>query len=159
MFQYRVTKYDPRFRDASGAYMRDDWTSIDDIGRSFGGSVLTDEEYQRVENAYVEVAIAFLREAGVNTLTAIGVENGGASPFAPLEGTALTGANLADVIRRVLRAEFWCRLEGDNCFVHIGYDYYMYVGVPISDELSRAMARELGLFVEPFVSPYYKRPG
>jgi len=35
--EYRVTKYDPAWRDASGAYIVDEWTSVTDIGRAFGG--------------------------------------------------------------------------------------------------------------------------
>jgi hypothetical protein len=50
MFEYRVTKYDPAHRAASGAY-RDEWTSFSDIGRSFGGVILTVEQYQRIEDA------------------------------------------------------------------------------------------------------------
>jgi nucleoside-triphosphatase len=53
VFEYRVTKYDPAFRDRAGRYLREEWTSVGDIGRSFGGVVLTREEYRRVEVAHV----------------------------------------------------------------------------------------------------------
>lgn len=36
---------------------RDEWTAASDIGRSFGGVILTAEEYRRVEDAYVAVAL------------------------------------------------------------------------------------------------------
>lgn len=35
--QFRVTKYDPSLRAEGGAYFGDDWTSINDIGRTFRG--------------------------------------------------------------------------------------------------------------------------
>jgi hypothetical protein len=35
------------------------------IGQSFGGVVLTEQEYKRVENAHVKVALAFLGESGI----------------------------------------------------------------------------------------------
>lgn len=130
MFEYRVTKYDPAFHDRAGRYLREEWTSISDIGRSFGGIVLTRKEYLRVEDAHVETALAFLREAGCGSLVAVGVENHGGCPSAPAKGDRLAGPQLGEAIHRLLRAEFWCRLEGDGCFVHVGYDYYLYVGVP-----------------------------
>lgn len=64
MFVFRVTKYDPAHRDRHGAYTRDDWISVSDIGRAFAGVVLTETEYRRVEDAYTTAAVAFLREAG-----------------------------------------------------------------------------------------------
>ena len=45
MVEYRVTKYNPASRDASGAYVADGWTSVTDIGGAFGGVVLTENEY------------------------------------------------------------------------------------------------------------------
>lgn len=65
MFEYRITKYDPALRSASGAYARKEWTSRSDIGCSFEGVVLTLAAYQRVEDAYVDVALAFLMESGI----------------------------------------------------------------------------------------------
>ena len=157
MLEYRVTKYDPALRDASGAYTRDEWTSVSDIGQSFGGVVLIRDEYHRGENGYVSTALAFLREAGVSTLTVTGLENSGRVPLAFGEGSALPSEQLGEVIRRVLREEFWCRLEGPEAFVHLGYDYYMYVGVSRPCPASEQLARSLGLFVEPFYSPYSER--
>ena len=61
---------------------------------------------------------------------------------------------IGEVVRRVLREEFWCRLEGAGAFIHVGYDYYMYVGIPQACPSAEALASQLGLFVEPFRSPY-----
>ena len=41
-------------------YTGDDWTSVTQIGQSFGGVTLTEREYKRVEHAYVNAALAFL---------------------------------------------------------------------------------------------------
>jgi hypothetical protein len=156
VYQYRVTKYDPRFRDASGAFLRDDWTSFDDIGSAFGGTVLTPEEYRRVESVYTEAALAFLREAGCASVRCVTVENHAADPTAPEEGTSVGVEELPPLIRAVLRSEWWCRFEGPGAFLHFGYDYYVYVGVPIPCAQSCVRAHESGLFVEPFVSPYHR---
>ena len=148
MLDHRITKYDPALRDPHGAYTRDEWTAFSDIGRAFGGVVLTPDAYRRVEDAYVTVALAFLREAGVASLAVAGIEDRGAGPLPFGEGSVLGLEALDDAIRRVLREEVWCQFEGADAFVHLGYDYYMYVGVPGPCPASRALAGRLGLFVE-----------
>jgi hypothetical protein len=154
VFEFRVTKYDPAHRDAGGAYTRDEWTAVSDVGRAFAGVVLTEVEYQRVEDAYATAAVAFMREAGVLSLTVSGLENPAGLPLPFADGAVLDLCNAVVVIRRVLRGEFWCRLEGEGGFVHLGYDYYMYVGVPQRCPGAEVLAGQLGLFVEPFRSPY-----
>jgi hypothetical protein len=156
--EYRVTKYNPRFRTSSGAYTRDEWISFDDIGRSFDGAELTRDEYQRVEDAYVATAVGFLREAGVRQLVVRGLENSDRLPLPLGEGGALTVEQIPDMLRRLLRAEFWCRLEAADAFIHVGYDYYMYVGVPHPCPAARRQAEDRGLYVEEFVSPYHGDP-
>lgn len=154
VFEFRVTKYDPAHRDRRGAYTRDKWTAASDIGRAFGGAVLTKPEYQRVEDAYATAAVAFMREAGVFSLAVAGLENYGAVPLPFAEDSALGLAEVGEIVRRVLREEFWCRLEAASAFIHFGYDYYMYVGVSVACPDAVALARRLGLFPEPFRSPY-----
>jgi hypothetical protein len=153
VLEYRVTKYNPAFRDSSGAYTRDEWTAASDVGRSFGGLVLTPEEYQKVEDAYVAVALSFLRESGQSSLAVGGLEDRG-YPIEFREGSVLGWEQLGPVIRSVLREEFWCLLEGQAGYLHFGRDYYMYVGVPYPCPGSQELARRLGLFVEEYPSPY-----
>jgi hypothetical protein len=152
--EYRVTKYNPAFRDSKGAYAKDEWTSFKDVGQSFAGIVLAREEYERTEQAYVSTALTFLREAGLTTLNIEGLENSQANRLAYQEATVLSIEQAADVITRVLREEFWCRLQNAHGFVHIGWDYYMYIGVPRLCPSAEARANELGLYVEEFASPY-----
>ena len=154
MFEFRVTKYDPVHRDHTGAYTRDEWISVSEIGQAFDGVVLTEAEYQRVEDAYVVAAVAFLREAGVSSLTITGLENHASVPLPFAEGSQLGLVEVGEVVRRMLPDEFWCRLEGAASFVHVGYDYYMYVGVPVASPGAERLAQQLGLFVESFRSPY-----
>lgn len=159
MKEYRITKYDPSFRDYAGAYTRDEWISVRDSGRSFAGVMLTLEEYERVEGAYVEVAMAFLREAGVSALRVEGLENQRGHVLNFREGSLLPLERVGDVLRRILREEFWSRLQGVGGFVHIGWDFYMYVGVRCPCPAARAQATELGLYVEKFSSPYNEISG
>jgi hypothetical protein len=156
VLEYRVTKYDPAHRAASGAYRREEWTSFGDIGRSFGGEVLTAEAYRRVEDAYVATALSFWREVGKPELTARGVE-AAADGSAPVEGSTVEEARLDELIRGLLREDLWCRLESATYFLHVGWDYYAYVGVPSPCPESCALAASSGLFVEAMVSPHHVR--
>jgi hypothetical protein len=153
--EYRVTKYDPTLRDPEGHFLADDWISFSQIGQTFGGVVLTEQQYRRVENAYISVALAFLNEAGLMAMRVEGLEKNRQQPIAFNEGTVLRVEQLDEIIGRILREEFWCRLQGDNAFVHFGWDYYMYIGVPHPCPVAERKATELGLYVEEFVSPYH----
>ena len=156
MYEYRVTKYDPKFRDARGHYLQEDWIMFRQIGESFSGVVLTAEEYERVETAYVNSAIAFLREAGLLSMSVADLENHRGSQIAFRNGSTLPLDEVADVLRQMLQEKCWCRLEGKEAFVHVGWDYYMYIGVPHRCVIAEQKAAGLGLFVEEFVSPCHK---
>jgi hypothetical protein len=125
MIEYRVTKYNPALRDAHGGYTADDWILFQQIGSSFGGVVLTEGEYLKVEQAYVNSAIAFLREGGLDSLIVEALENHKRLPLEFCEGSTLSLEAVGDVIRQMLREELWCRLESNSGFVHIGWDFYM----------------------------------
>lgn len=156
MIEYRVTKYNPALRDARGAYLVDEWTSVTDIGRSFGGVILTNDEYRRVEQSYVKSALAFVREGGVTLLRVEGFENNKAIELEFEEGSVLSVEQVGELIQQILREEFWCRFECQDGFVHFGWDYYMYIGVPHRCREAERLAQELGLYPEESASPYKK---
>jgi hypothetical protein len=153
-FEFRVTKYDPALRDSGGDYTRDEWTAISDIGRKFNGVLLTEAEYRRIERAYVSSALGFLRECGVPSLAIRDLATRVDPPEGLVDGDIVSLEQLGELLPRVLREEVWCKFEGQNSFVHVGYDYYMYVGVPSACPEAERLAASLGLFVEPFRSPY-----
>lgn len=150
MIEYRVSKYNPALRDSNGAYTGEDWTSMSDVGRSFGGVTLTQAEYQRVESAYVSAAVAFLREAGVSELRVLDLENPQGLQLEVEEGMILPLELAADVIGALLREEFWCLLKAEGGSVHVGYDYLMSIRVPRRCPAAEKSAVEMGLFVELF---------
>ena len=57
--EYRVAKYNPEIRDQSGAYTKVEWTFFRQIGQTFSGVLLTSDEYERVEEAYIQAALSF----------------------------------------------------------------------------------------------------
>lgn len=174
MYQWRVTKYDPAFRDERGRYLADDWTSASDIGREFDGRTLTLEAYLAVEDRYVAAAMHFLRESGLDGLTVRALETAAPDALpddAPLtdllkagppivEGEWLTGPDLERAIRLNLRSLIWCKLEEPGrFFIHFGHDYYLYIGSAAPCPESVDFATRIGLFVEEMDSPYHVAAG
>ncbi len=160
MDQFRLTKYDPAGRDATGAYKRDDWTSIGDIGEPFDSVVLTEKAYRAVEDAYVETILAFVHDAHLDGLTVAALEADddtlAALGFPLSEGDKIAAAPLEAVIRAALRQDLWCKLSGPGgFFVHFGYDLYAYVGTPAAAPTAEKQAVQSGLFLEPMPSPYH----
>jgi hypothetical protein len=151
--EYRVTKYNPAFRDPYGGYTKEEWTIFKQVGDTFSGVTFTLEEYERVENAYVDVALAFISEGNVSAIMVRGPENRGQQQNGFTEGNVLSFELIDPIIRRILREEIWCRLEGNGGFLHFDWDYYMYVGVPHPCPAAEARASELGLYVEECASP------
>lgn len=160
LHQYRVTKYDPLKRDEQGRFLEIEWTAFSDVGNTFAGQVLSEQVYYQVEEAYVSTALAFLKEAGIDKLSLTSLENHQKhrEPGIDIRPGQIYGLKeLETLFRLVLREKLWCKFEIPNrAYVHFGWDYYMYVGVPGECPASSAQAKKLGLFVEPMDSPYLK---
>ena len=168
MSGWRLSKYDPAWRDALGRYSKEEWTSAHDVGKRIGQHVLATEEYLGVERAYIETTIAFHSDAGSPPLVARDIERGGTAPnvpgdvvaHPPREGRPVERTDLATLIRSCLREIVWCRLEADDrsCMIHFGYDYYVYLTGPQVSAHTVALARAGRLFLEPCESPYLRSP-
>lgn len=145
-YQWRVTKYNPDYRDEKGNYQKtNEWTSYSDIGKT-----VTKEEYETVANAYVNSVISLMNKLEVKHLRVTNLE--GESPLK--EGQIIYISDLNTVIQAVLRDEYWCKLESNDIFVHFGFDFYMYLGS--NDDSSEALheIKLSGLYVELYESPY-----
>jgi len=151
-FVHCVTKYDPADRDERGSY-----TGAED----------TDSDHGPVEAAYLRAAAGFAEECGIDRLTVRHPEAAGDTTdllkalFPDLrgfhDGAEVPLSVALELVRLMLRGDGgWCVLEaGDEFFVHVGYDQYMYIGADRPCEHAVAGARALGLFPEPIPdSPY-----
>lgn len=157
VYQFRISKYDPAHRDPEGHYLLEEWTSFSDIGKVFQGELLTFDFYEQIEKAHLQTAQEFLRESGVRELLITSPENHHQHSILGISfdtGVQLSGSKLEHVMRDILRERWWCKLEASACFIHFGWDYYMYIGVPDKCDRAQRMARELGLYCEAFPSPY-----
>jgi len=168
--EWRVTRYDPALRSATGRFLEDSWTSVWDIGQNFSDATLTVDEYLRAESAYVRTATSFAVESGVFELRVVDLERDlerldqveltrlGLPPIdltTPIRDDAVVPVGQwQHVMRAILRELAWCKLESDPFFVHFGHDFYMYVGSDSLCEQSQLSAKTSGLFVEEMHSPY-----
>ena len=150
MKEYRITKYNPENRNNQGHYLDlDEWTEFSDVG----GKISLDE-YLKVEMAYISSALDLISESESLGLKVVSLEDY-RNNCTYKEAEVVLIKDLASVIRSLLRGEYWCRLESKNAFVHIGWDYYMYIGVKALSLESITRATKRGLFVEQMASPYH----
>ena len=146
---YRISKYDPIYRNEAGIYQREDWTSFSDIGRVFNGVKLTAEEYKRVENKYLSVVLDVLSLYNVSELnirmTEMRSDVGEIKAYLHNKGFSLSERDqyiinnitsiskisqkdFLDLFRLVLRECFWCVLEAcKKIVIEFGYDFYLYI--------------------------------
>lgn len=172
MISWRITKYNPKYRNEKDEYQKNEWTSCYDIGKVYDGKEFTVDDYMAVEDAYIYIALSFVNGVNITTLTVKDLEKHNdklklhATPliytkemielFERLhEGTVLEIRDIEHLCRLVLREQLWCKLENDNImFIHFGYDYYMYIGCLSKSEGVINLIKKIGLFIEKFESPY-----
>lgn len=150
-YRYLISKYDEEKRSGDV----DDWTSYNDIGKTFQGHRLTAEEYYRTEDLY----ISFLSSLAVST----GVEafelrdlilNEPVRPWlSPLFEGRVIGKETAFLLaRRMLRnGLISCTFVLDGfASISVGTDYYLVLDVPsLRDDLIE-VAERLGLHATRF---------
>ncbi|MCG8335558.1 MAG: hypothetical protein MJE63_13645 [Proteobacteria bacterium] len=155
MNKYRITKYNPKNRDSYGRYLADDWTSYSDIGRTFAGVLLTESQYLMVENAYLDAVACFLEESGILEMAVTFHSSEISKPKNYHLNELIQASEIRLVVKSLLREEYWCRLQAkDGSYIHVGYDYYLYLGSPKESSVWKKLATDKMLFVEECKSPY-----
>lgn len=150
--EYRISKYDPRYR-VDGKYIRNEWSSVADIGRTFCDGVLSEQECRLTINRYCQCAKDILQTAGVDYLTISDLEEYD-SHLLWQNGQVLDLDDIVAVIKDCLWERCWCRLSVHNAFIHFGYELYMYVGCTLqADDLDQICDKH-HLFSENRNSPY-----
>lgn len=167
-FCWRITKYDPRYRNHEGMFLNNEWTSYSDIGYTFDDARFTYEMYEKTENLYIK-AIIFLMECNkVSSLQVNSLEKSkrlkkddhNTKHMSLLFNTVkendwIEQENIEDFCKLILREKLWCKLvNNEKMFVHFGWDFYMYIASAFACEKTIKNIENSGLFVEPFRSPY-----
>ena len=174
MFEYRITKYDQSQRNEIGAYIGPSaWTCYSDVGQTFDGEVLTIEECLRVESAYISAAIKLFEESGLPYLRLTRIETHewqkeerlieGYSLYDPVfetidftEDAIVLPKDMPTVLQMIFRGFAFASLEWrDKFYIHIGEEFYMYIGTHKADEGIIDAIHSTGLYIERnYPSPY-----
>lgn len=152
MYNYRVTKYNPEYR-VNGAYLKDEWTAISDIGKVFEGKLFTEAEYMKAEKEHIEFIKEVCEQCDEKELKICNLEQHGSNSWKDQEWVTLV--ELDKLISDCLREECWCKLRGKNLHIHFGYDYYMYVSCRLAYKKMCDIALKYHLYAERFKSPYF----
>jgi hypothetical protein len=150
---YRISKYDPRFRNSNGEYVREEWTSYCDIGNIFGNKEFTLEDYQITENSYVEFLMQIVEKQQSPQFLIEDLEIYDDESSSSFQAGTVGLDHVQSIIRACLREKIWCKiLQGEELAIHFGYDYYVYLG--LKNEIPFIIG-DGKLFVERIkISPY-----
>ncbi len=152
MNMYRVAKYDlSGYID--GIYTRDEWTDYSDIGKVFNGEKLKKERYLAVESNYIQVAQDIFAKSQQKEISIMNLQKNQAHLLWENNQT-VDKTQLAEIIRDCLRNRCWCRLSAEEFYIHFGYDFYMYIGCPLSYKTVTQICNENQLYVTKQESPY-----
>ena len=167
--KYRITKYNPQFRNHKGAYYRPEWTSCTDIGHVFLGKTLTCKEYLFVENAYISTIMLILgvfhSKSGYvdacekrfslkkiqRRLKSVGLRLHIRDRilFNKVQNNyILKYRQIPSVLRLVLRECIWCKIACTNVNIEFGYDYYIYIYCDVISEDIIKTVRQKGIYIE-----------
>jgi|SRR5579872_4486671 hypothetical protein len=167
-FCWRITKYNPQYRDSNDIFLQNEWTSYSDIGQIFNSATFTYEEYIHIEKLYIKAIQDFMNCHNITTLQVNELEkpktissdihntDAMINLFSSIKNNDWVAQNnIENICKLILRDKLWCKLiYNEQIFVHFGWDFYMYIGStsPCPDAIDAI--KKSGLFVEPFISPY-----
>lgn len=170
-YQWRITKYNPKYRNTQGHYTKEEWTSSAHIGKMIDGELITFEEYLKVETAYIHTIMKFLQVNGIKSLTIIhstfiDIEQELGALYDQLYDDQFDNLQLKDdqevtieqiplISKMILRGFFYCSFISSDFFIHFGDEYYMFIGTNHYEEESLKFAEQQNLFVEEMTSPLY----
>lgn len=152
MQHLRFSKYDIKYRDENGYYLRDDWTSISHIGDIKEGELLTREEYERVEKNYLNTLHDIAQTVGVTHFHINGIELNGFDTdqldFPLINGTSINLNQCLTLSQKILRNEIWCKIESEKLNIYFGYEYYIYISFEGDLDTVKAIIKKYDLFWE-----------
>ena len=158
MQQWCVCKYDPVHRDTFGRYLKDEWTSVSDIGSTFEDGLLTRESYIEVEHRYLALVEALMNRLGVPHMMGRHLSRyrfqsqlDSEPPTKRSNKDVLDPPETIRMVRDLLRENYWCRLVYKRrLWIAPGYDFYLHFAC---DELRLDELKQLagaGLDIQPW---------
>ena len=147
---HEIVKYHPEFYDDNGRYLKEEWTSFDDVGRVYGGKVVTIDDYLEIENRFIEITHAILEESGCKFVTLGYVES--YHRKAVKEGKRVHVSHLDYYLRMALRGEAFIVFINRSRGVQFDWSsdcLYMHLYCRIPLNRLRSIVESRGLFLDP----------
>lgn len=155
---YTIVKYRPEFY-VDGKYIKNEWSSYNDIGIHFDDGILNREEYIRVENDYISCAKDLAREAGCKYLTVAYIEplnyiitqkHDGSNVILSC-GNRLLLSDIDDILQQVIRELSWVIFINNKkgFMLDFGYDMYMHVRCRLNKDVVVKITNQYNLFLDP----------
>ena len=146
-YEFRISKYNPKYRE-NGIFLKNEWTSFNDIGKAYDGKVLCYSEYEQIEKRYLSLIQKLCILLNTSQMQIADLED----PFSIctyVNGSTLNSIDdIAKVAKGCLREQYWCRLNSDRLSFLFGYDFYLYVCSPLDYQHMEDLVLNTGLFIE-----------
>ena len=156
---YRISHYNESNKKSQ-------WTSISDIVKE-NNFEKTFDLYKNTENKYINIFKKLLEENNVEKMKVYDLENyinNRKGIYKKLldktylknikNGNEYPIKDILEVIRLCLREIIWCKIICENIYIHIGYDYYTYIGGLEIDKIFIEQELQKGITIEEYRSPY-----
>lgn len=146
MFKYRISKYNPKFRNKEGVYTRNEWTAYSDIGEKFDDGILTETKYLKVEKFYIDFIYSFFKSQDISSVRIVGQE-----PEKIFQKTTFEIGDdwLFTIIQKEIREQFWCKFKAEDFELYMGDDFYLHIDSKINVEKEiNEMAKKYNLYFE-----------
>lgn len=164
---YSISKYCPEFY-TKGDYIKNEWTSVSEIGKSFDDDVLTSTEYLRIEQCYINTAIELALKSGCSYLIIDYLEGEPHDIILEIKknpinrnlidaaknirlGLRVHISQCADYLRLCLRECCYATFSNHahNFYVDFGYDFYMHVHTELPKLQVENIVKTNNLFIRP----------
>ena len=168
IYKYRITQYNPKYRNINGVYTQNEWISVYDLGRFYNERQFCLKEYIQTENSYILAIKEFLCILNITKMYIEKLEKNVDIDFVKKQNTVLKDCdldmeklmesvvkmqelnlkNICIFSKMALREYIWGILSYDNIKIEFGYDYYMYFysNVDCYEQLVNAQIQ--GIFIE-----------
>lgn len=150
MKKYRISKYNPKYRNDNWIEIYKTWTSASDIGNTYNGLAFSVDDYLETEKKYLHVIDSILNYFNIDSLTVKNSEfffnieeikkmllskniylTEDEIDFLKIikDNSELNRDNLNKAFKFVLRECFWATFENNEKKIktEFGYDYYVYI--------------------------------
>jgi hypothetical protein len=164
---YRITKYNQREISIIGDCLGNRWTSFSDLLKENNQNKAFDI-YKETEDKYIQIYNDILIQNNIGRMKIIELEYNSKEDANEIlindlssnllekikNNTEYCMNDILDIIKLCLREIIWCKFIYENVYIHIGYDYYTYVGgINLNKELIQKYYNN-GIIVEEYYSPY-----